>query len=69
MEEILIYVLIGMMFAALTFNFIDPELMNILQDTNDKLLVQVQPRDSYCGSGKEGTGENILAIMLMSLRD
>ena len=50
-----------------------PEFRKALQDSGDKLLFEVSPKDSYWGTGKDRktqkTGKNVLGSMLMQIRD
>lgn len=47
----------------------NPILMNILKSTGDKYLYEASPYDDYWGTGKHGTGKNMLGQLLMELRD
>lgn len=43
-------------------------LLQLLLDTNELVIIENSPRDSYWGIGKDGNGENHLGKLLMSLR-
>lgn len=44
------------------------EIRNILLSTGDKMLVEKTSGDMYWGCGTEGTGKNMLGIILMEVR-
>jgi N-glycosidase YbiA len=45
------------------------ELRRILLETGDALLVEHTKNDSYWGDGGDGSGKNMLGILLMELRE
>jgi N-glycosidase YbiA len=45
------------------------EIREILLFTGDEELVENAPGDYYWGSGKDGTGKNMLGIILMEVRE
>lgn len=45
------------------------DIRQILLDTGDKELVENAPGDYYWGCGKDGSGKNMLGIILMEVRD
>lgn len=45
------------------------ELMELLQNTGDSKLIEHTYNDSYWGDGGDGSGKNMLGILLMELRD
>jgi len=47
----------------------NPPLKKLLDDTGNKTLIDVDPTDSYWGSGKDRKGKNKLGQMLMELRE
>lgn len=47
----------------------NPKMKQLLLLTNNIILIEDSPRDSYWGSGKDGKGQNKLGILLMILRD
>lgn len=44
-------------------------LRSLLLNTNDAIIQENSPRDSYWGIGKDGKGNNMLGIILMETRD
>jgi ribA/ribD-fused uncharacterized protein len=44
------------------------DLRKILLGTQDALLVEHTPRDSYWGDGGDGSGKNMLGRILMEIR-
>lgn len=46
-----------------------PDLREILLGTGDALLVEHTKRDSYWGDGGDGSGQNMLGQILMSVRE
>ncbi len=57
------------MMNGLKAKFLDHELIKILDDTKGKLLVRVNSKDNYWGTGPTGTSANKLGSMLMTIRD
>lgn len=45
------------------------EIREILLNTGDKNIVENAPGDYYWGCGKDGTGKNMLGIILMEVRE
>ena len=45
------------------------EISYILLETGDEHIVENAPGDYYWGCGKDGTGKNMLGIILMEVRD
>jgi len=45
------------------------DIRKILLDTGDEDLVENAPGDYYWGCGKDGTGKNMLGIILMEVRE
>ena len=45
-----------------------PKLKKVLLDTGDRKIVEHTKRDSYWGDGGDGSGKNMLGILLMKLR-
>ncbi len=45
------------------------EIRKILLDTGDEYLIENAPGDYYWGCGKDGTGKNMLGIILMEVRE
>jgi ribA/ribD-fused uncharacterized protein len=45
------------------------DLRRILLDTGEQALVENSRTDSYWGSGRRGTGRNMLGVILMEVRD
>jgi ribA/ribD-fused uncharacterized protein len=45
-----------------------PELASLLLETNDAVLIEDNPYDSYWGNGKDGNGANRMGRLLMKLR-
>jgi len=45
------------------------EIRDILLETGDEQLVEDSPVDYYWGCGADGTGKNMLGIVLMEVRD
>lgn len=45
-----------------------PEIAKILISTGDALIVENTKNDSYWGDGGDGTGKNMLGIILMEVR-
>lgn len=46
-----------------------PELAHKLLATGDEPIIENAPSDYYWGCGKNGTGKNMLGIILMDIRD
>lgn len=46
-----------------------PALMKMLISTNDAILVEDSPKDTFWGIGKNRNGQNMLGKMLMELRN
>lgn len=46
----------------------NPQLKRLLLNTGNKYIIENSPRDSYWGCGKDGTGKNMLGIILMETR-
>ena len=44
------------------------DLAELLLQTGDKILIEDSPSDYFWGCGKDGTGENMLGKLLMSVR-
>ncbi|WBW99707.1 NADAR family protein [Oceanirhabdus sp. W0125-5] len=58
------------MYKALKAKFdSDEELRNILLSTGDALLIEHTRNDLYWADGVDGTGKNMLGILLMKLRE
>lgn len=58
------------MYEALKAKFAaHPELRAILLGTDDAQLVEHTEKDSYWADGGDGTGKNMLGLLLMRLRD
>lgn len=45
------------------------DLRQVLLDTGDAKLVEHAPQDDYWGDGGDGSGKNMLGLILMSVRD
>jgi N-glycosidase YbiA len=45
------------------------DIREILLSTGDKQLIEDSPIDYYWGCGKDGSGKNMLGIILMEVRD
>lgn len=54
---------------ALRAKFSNPELRYLLLSTGDEKIVEDSPTDPYWGVGKDGSGKNMLGILLMELRE
>ena len=46
-----------------------PKLVESLLSTGDRVLQEDSPYDFYWGIGRDGTGKNMLGVLLMELRD
>ena len=57
------------MFRALELKFKDPGLRKVLLDTADANIVEHTSNDSYWADGGDGSGKNMLGVLLMRLRD
>lgn len=44
------------------------ELRELLLATGDELIVEAAPNDYYWGCGKDGSGKNMLGVILMEVR-
>lgn len=61
---------LGVMETAVDAKFMqNPELREMLLNTGDAILVEDSPVDSYWGCGKDGSGKNMLGVVLMGLRE
>jgi ribA/ribD-fused uncharacterized protein len=61
---------VSVMRAALRAKFTQhDDLRKILLDSGDRKIVEHTERDSYWGDGGDGSGKNMLGILLMELRD
>ena len=45
------------------------ELRELLLETGDRKIIEHTANDSYWGDGDNGTGRNMLGIILMEVRD
>ena len=45
------------------------EVLELLRGTEDAYLVEKAPQDSYWGCGPNGTGRNMLGLILMEIRE
>lgn len=60
---------IQVMIEAVTFKFVhNKDIRKILLETGNRKLVEKSPRDAFWGCGKDGTGRNMLGIILMDVR-
>ena len=60
----------GIMMDALRYKFSQHEnLKEILMGTGQKMLVEHTKNDRYWADGGDGSGKNMLGILLMQLRD
>lgn len=58
------------MYIAIKAKFTQSDsLRKLLLSTGDALLVEAAPNDYYWGSGKDGTGKNMLGKLLVKLRE
>ena len=46
-----------------------PRLASQLRDTGSALLIEDSPFDRFWGTGRDGTGQNMLGTLLMELRE
>jgi ribA/ribD-fused uncharacterized protein len=46
----------------------NPELQRFLHNTGDEPLIHYAPWDAFWGDGADGTGQNMLGIILMDIR-
>ena len=65
-EEIKIDVMKKVLYEKFTQH---PNLMNILKNTNNSIIIEDSPRDSYWGIGFDKKGKNMLGKLLMELRN
>ena len=45
------------------------DILMVLVSTGDELLVEKSPTDYYWGCGADGSGKNILGVILMEVRE
>ena len=58
------------MYKALYAKFTQyPELKGLLINTGDAIIQEATTNDYYWGIGNDGTGKNMLGVLLMKLRD
>jgi predicted NAD-dependent protein-ADP-ribosyltransferase YbiA (DUF1768 family) len=63
---------VATMYNVLRVKFQDPEMMKLLQKSKPKILVEANTRigrDKIYSNNKDGTGYNILGLLLMHIRD
>lgn len=53
---------------ALRAKFSFPDLRNLLLSTGEAGLIEDSPTDYYWGCGRDGSGKNMLGVLLMELR-
>ena len=59
----------SVMEQALRLKFSRPQLLERLLSTGQRQLVEASPFDYYWGAGADGSGQNRLGRLLMSIRD
>jgi ribA/ribD-fused uncharacterized protein len=60
---------VEVMTEAITEKFAsNPEIRETLLSTGDAVLVEHSPKDDFWGDGGDGTGQNMLGLILMSVR-
>lgn len=60
---------VEVMYKALLCKFMQSHTLgHLLVETRDAMLVERSPVDSYWGDGGDGSGENMLGILLMKVR-
>jgi ribA/ribD-fused uncharacterized protein len=59
---------ISLMKWALIQKFQHPEMRALLESTDNSILVEKAPWDSFWGDGKDGSGKNWMGRLLMEIR-
>lgn len=54
---------------ALRAKFSEPDLRDLLLSTGDEIIIEDSPFDYYWGCGRDGSGKNMLGVLLMELRE
>lgn len=60
---------IDVMKKALQAKFAIPVFRRLLQSTENKLIIEDSPNDTFWGIGQNGTGQNNLGKLIMEIRD